>query len=147
MSLILNIISECNFCFFSQVEDGLSYMHLMNWCQEMSYEEVDLAIPKFGLQKYLDAIHYIDLPCLSDPEQADFSGAITTKGVALTQICHYTYIEINEEGGEVEEAQFFPKTKDLRDLVSFLVDHPFIFYILDKLSSSIIGLGRYCKPE
>lgn len=119
---------------------------MLSWSHEMKSEEVAVSIPKFSIEKGFEAIHSINLPRLSDPEQADFSGATTTKHVALTHLFHHTLVEIDEDGEEEEEAPFFPKTKDLLEPVRFEADHPFFFYILEKIFGLPIAMGRISKP-
>ncbi|XP_060134223.1 serpin B3-like [Zootoca vivipara] len=148
LTFVLLLPVDCNAEALEQLEDGLSHEHLLDLSCHLKAIEVDVAIPKFSSEKSIEANEYLNLPDLSDHEKADFSGATTTEGVALTQLVHDAAIEIDEEGGEEPEA--VPCTKDRRprrEPVEFLADHPFLYFIRHNCTQSIIALGRFAKPE
>lgn len=131
-----------------QLEDGLSYDQLLNWSCILKPEEVEVVIPKFSLEKSVEVNAYLDLSPLTDPEKADLSGATITEGVALTQLVHDTFIEIDEEGGEEAEAPACPKDRRPRqEPKAFLANHPFLYFVLHKCTQSLIAFGKFARPE
>uniref|UniRef100_A0ACB8FCL2 Uncharacterized protein n=1 Tax=Sphaerodactylus townsendi TaxID=933632 RepID=A0ACB8FCL2_9SAUR len=131
-----------------QLENALTYEDLLDWSYDLKPEEVELAIPKFSLEKTVEADKYLDLSLLNDSEKADFSGATTTHGVALSQLVHDTFFEVDEEGGEApatKEAQVSRRQR--RGPVPFIADHPFLFYVRQNCTKSILLFGRFLKPE
>nr|XP_056710973.1 serpin B6-like [Euleptes europaea] len=131
-----------------QLEDALTHEDLLDWSYDLKSEEVDVAIPKFSMEKTAEADKYLNLSLLNDSGKADFSGATTTHGVALSQLVHDTFFEIDEEGGEApatKEAQ--ASRRQRRGPVSFIADHPFLYYVRHNCTKSILIFGRFCKPE
>nr|XP_020642321.1 leukocyte elastase inhibitor-like [Pogona vitticeps] len=148
MSFFVLLPTDCSPEALQQLEDSLTHEHLLNWSCQLKPAEVDVFIPKFSLEKSLYSIECLDLPNLQDPEKADFSQATTTEGVALTQLVHDTFIEIDEEGGEEPEARRCPRDRrPRREAVEVVADHPFLYFILHNCTQSILALGRFAKPE
>ncbi|XP_078249205.1 leukocyte elastase inhibitor-like [Pogona vitticeps] len=148
MSFFVLLPTDCSPEALQQLEDSLTHEHLLNWSCQLKPAEVDVFIPKFSLEKSLCAIEYLDLPNLQDPEKADFSRATTTEKVALTQLAHDTFIEIDEEGGEEAQPQRCSKDRrPRREAVEVVADHPFLYFILHNCTQSILALGRFAKPE
>uniref|UniRef100_A0ABM5GDC8 Leukocyte elastase inhibitor-like n=1 Tax=Pogona vitticeps TaxID=103695 RepID=A0ABM5GDC8_9SAUR len=148
MSFFVLLPTDCSPEALQQLEDSLTHEHLLNWSCQLKPAEVDVFIPKFSLEKSLYAIECLDLPNLQDPEKADFSRATTTEKVALTQLAHDTFIEIDEEGGEEAQPQCCPKDRcPRREAVEVVADHPFLYFIQHNCTQSILALGRFAKPE
>ncbi|XP_054841818.1 glutamic acid-rich protein-like [Eublepharis macularius] len=131
-----------------QLEDALTHEDLLDWSNDLKLEVVEVAIPKFSMEKTIEADKYLNLSNLNDAGKADFSGATTTHGVALSQLVHDTFFEIDEEGGEE------PATKDPQvsrrqrcGPVPFIADHPFLYYVRHNCTKSILVFGRFSKPE
>ncbi|KAJ7338468.1 hypothetical protein JRQ81_012344 [Phrynocephalus forsythii] len=146
LSLFVLLPTDCSPEALQQLEDSLTHEHLLDWSCQLKPEEVDVFIPKFSLERGVHVIEYVDLPDLQDPEKADFSQATPTEGVALTQLVHDTFIEIDEEGGEEPEAPRCTKGRR-RESVEFLANHPFLYFIRHNCTQSIIALGRFARPE
>ncbi|KAJ7338470.1 hypothetical protein JRQ81_012348 [Phrynocephalus forsythii] len=148
LSLFVLLPTDCSHGALQELEDSLTHEHLLDWSGQLKPEEVEVFIPKFSLEKSLYAIEYVDLPDLQDPEKADFSQATTTEKVALTQLVHDTFIEIDEEGGEEVQPPRRPRDRrPHRKAVEVVADHPFLYYILHKPTQSVIALGKFAKPE
>nr|XP_056710834.1 leukocyte elastase inhibitor-like [Euleptes europaea] len=123
-----------------QLEDALSHVELLDWSHYLEPEDVEVAIPKFRMEKTAEADKYLNVSQINDAEKADFSGAMAVHGVALSQLVHDTLFEVDEEGGKE------PATKKAQ-YQHFVADHPFLFYVLHKFTHSIIIFGRFSKPE
>uniref|UniRef100_A0A670IAN4 Serpin domain-containing protein n=1 Tax=Podarcis muralis TaxID=64176 RepID=A0A670IAN4_PODMU len=148
LSLFILLPRDCDPESLHQLEDGLSYDQLLNWSCILKPEEVEVVIPKFSLEKSVEVNAYLDLSPLTDPEKADLSGATITEGVALTQLVHDTFIEIDEEGGEEAEAPACPKDRRPRqEPKAFLANHPFLYFVLHKCTQSLIAFGKFARPE
>ncbi|XP_062986360.1 leukocyte elastase inhibitor-like [Elgaria multicarinata webbii] len=128
-----------------RLEDELSDL-LLDWSCILKLEETEVVIPKFSLEKSLEVNAYLDLSTLTDPQNPNFSKATTTEGVALTQLVHDMFIEIDEEG--CKKAPPCPRDKhQCRKPLKFIAIHPFIFYVLHKVTQTLIALGKFTKPE
>uniref|UniRef100_A0A8D2JE31 Serpin domain-containing protein n=1 Tax=Varanus komodoensis TaxID=61221 RepID=A0A8D2JE31_VARKO len=130
-----------------QLEDELDDL-LLDWSCILKLKEVEVLIPKFSIEKCLDANAYLDMSALTDPQKANFSRATTTTGVALSQLVHHTVIEIDEEGGEEPEAPTcHHDTYPCQEPKPFVANHPFVYYVLHKATQSLVALGKFIKPE
>ena len=78
---------------------------------------------------------------------ADFSGMDGTRNLYVGFVKQKVAVEVNEEGSEAAAATgmgmmlmsaFRPP--------QFIVDHPFIFYIRDKLTGMLLFQGRVANP-
>ncbi|XP_077207287.1 serpin B4-like [Paroedura picta] len=131
---------------FLQLEDALSHIELLDWSRYVKPEDVEVAIPKFSMEKTTGIEEYLHLSQISDSEKADFSGAITSRGVALSQLVHDTFFEVDEEGVE-EPSEMEDQGPKHQGSMHFVADHPFLFYVLHKSTKSIIVFGRFSTPE
>nr|XP_016851212.1 PREDICTED: serpin B3 [Anolis carolinensis] len=147
LSLYILLPLDCSQEALEQLEEALTHEHLLEWSCHLKPEEVDVFIPKFSLEKSLYLHEYLGLHDLSDPEKADFSRATCTEGAALTQFVHDTFIEIDEEGGEEAEAPRCRDRRQHREVLEFVANHPFLYFIHHNCTQSLIALGRFAKPE
>lgn len=77
---------------------------------------------------------------------ADFSG-ITKKSLSLGTVVHKTFIEIDEDQTEAVAATAATiRITGLPRYKIFKADHPFVFFIVDNKSKSILFMGRYVQP-
>jgi serpin B len=80
-----------------------------------------------------------------DRSKADFSGMTGRRGLFIGMVMHEAIVEVNEEGTEAAAATAV-KTKGGRPPVPFIADHPFLFLIRDRLTGSVLFLGRVVDP-
>jgi serpin B len=78
------------------------------------------------------------------PGSADFSGMDGTHRLSIQNIFQKTYIQVDEEGTEASAVNMtiFETINAPLGNVSMVVDHPFIFFIRDTQSGTILFLGR-----
>ena len=88
------------------------------------------------------------MPDAFDPELADFSAMVGQKELYISAVIHKAFLEVNEEGSEAAAA-----TGVVVGVYSiaptppiFKADHPFVFFIRDNKSQSILFLGRVLNP-
>jgi serpin B len=83
--------------------------------------------------------------------KADFSGMDGTKSLYISAVFHKAWGEVNEEGTEAAAATAVMITrsaviKQPPPPPIFRADHPFIFFIRDTRSGSVLFLGRLVDP-
>ena len=79
--------------------------------------------------------------------KADFSGITKEKPFWLGELIHKTWIEIDEEKTEAAAATLTLMIRGLPPLTKvFKADHPFMFFIIDNSTRTILFMGRYVKP-
>ena len=85
----------------------------------------------------------------SDRGHADFSGMDGTKDLYVEKVKQKVVVEVNEEGSEAVAATalgFVLVSATFIPTQMFIVDHPFIFYIRDKLTGMLLFQGRVANP-
>jgi serpin B len=118
---------------------------------------VDLGLPRFKTEFKADlkgAFQQQGMSLAFSRDQADFSGMTgqpVAKGrLAIGQITHAAVIDVQEDGTEAAAATavvMVPMSAPPRREVAFLVDRPFLFYLVDDLSGAILFQGRIIDPR
>lgn len=138
----------------AKLEKQLSIENLQGWLAKLdarSAEELYLYLPKFKLETGYDLVPPCTKLGMKDAfalSKADFSGMGWRKGsLYISQIKHKAVVEVNEEGTEAAAATAVEMaTKSFRIDTEFRADHPFFFLIRDRLSGSILFMGRMVDP-
>nr|CAH0103783.1 unnamed protein product [Daphnia galeata] len=113
---------------------------------------VDVGIPKFRMEQTLslrNVLVKMGLTDMFDSLSADFSGFSGVPGLKFDAATHKAFIEVNEEGSEAAAATALVAFRMARPLngVKFICNHPFMFFIYDNLSESILFMGVYRNPK
>uniref|UniRef100_A0A3P9NRG6 Serpin B6 n=1 Tax=Poecilia reticulata TaxID=8081 RepID=A0A3P9NRG6_POERE len=131
-----------------QLEDLLTAETFMEWTHphEMERGEIVVKLPRFKLEEKYDlnkVLSSMGMVDAFDETKCDFSGMSSNKGLFLSQVSHKAFVEVNEEGTEAAAA-----TGNLvADSVSFFTaDHPFLFFIRNRITKTILFAGRFCSP-
>lgn len=108
-------------------------------------KRVDLKLPKFTLETEYEMVQTLQKLGLTSVfgENADLSGVTGTNALAVSDVMHKAVVEVNEEGTVAAAATAIrSRMKSFVRTVNFHVDHPFLFYIRDKLTSAIWFIGE-----
>lgn len=101
----------------------------------------------YGLNKNLQSM---GMP-LAFSGEADFSGMDGMKDLAISDVVHKAYIDVNEEGTEAAAATGAVMTLsmglDVNPVPVFRADHPFVFFIVDNDTGNILFMGRVSDPN
>jgi len=118
--------------------------------QQMYEVPVQVALPKFQMNGVIEAkkvLIALNITHLFDSEHADLSG-ISELILYVSDVFHKTFIDVNEKGTEVAAATVaLFESRSLVPLQSFVADHPFMFFLLDRVSRSVIFSGRLSNPS
>jgi serpin B len=113
--------------------------------------KVKLSLPKFKI----NAGYELNKP-LSElgmksafGKNADFSGITDVEELYISNVIHKSFVEVNEEGTEAAAATgvVMRKTTAIMKKEVFEADHPFIFFIKDNKTGSILFMGRVMNPK
>ncbi|XP_049620974.1 serpin B6-like isoform X2 [Suncus etruscus] len=134
------------------VESVLTYEKFKEWTQmDMMYDdEVEVLLPRFKLEENYDlepVLGKLGMTLAFDQAAADFSGMSSQQDLCLSKVVHKAFVEVNEEGTEAAAAT--GATVELRCLQipsRFCADHPFLFFIQDSQTQSILFCGRFSSP-
>merc|ERR1712227_1056139 len=108
-------------------------------------------MPKFKISQEAELSENLKNMGMSDMFEAgtaDFSGIDGTKNLYVAFVKQKVFIEVNEEGSEAAAASGMGMMMRSMPLPpeEFTVDHPFIFFIRDKLTGMLLFQGRISDP-
>ena len=108
----------------------------------------------FRLEKVLAAMGMADA---FSPRKADFSGMTGKRaieyGLYITSVIHKAFVEVNEKGTEAAAVTAVVMAAPTSAPVTvpftptFKADRPFLFLIRDRVTGSILFLGRVTNPK
>lgn len=136
-------------------EKGLTAAKLTEWTNtlgKLRERDVEVFLPKFKMTSEFSLKTALSALGMSDAftASADFSGMSTKEKLAIQDVVHKAFVEVNEEGTEAAAA-----TGVVVGVLSavvdpdpvFRADHPFFFAIRDNRNGSILFAGRLVHPE
>jgi serpin B len=135
------------------LEKQLNPANLKRWSSNLHKQKVNVVFPKFkmtwkfSLEKTLAAM---GMPDAFDMNKADFSGMDGRDWLYIGAVIHKAFVEVNEEGTEAAAATAVVmriKMAAPTPVPTFRADHPFIFFIRDNTTGTILFLGRLMNPN
>jgi serpin B len=84
-------------------------------------------------------------------DQADFSGIVPQRGLAISEVVHKAFVDVSERGTEAAAAtgigMHATAVRMPEQAVVFRADHSFLFLIRDKRTEAVLFIGRLMNPE
>lgn len=134
------------------VLDALTTEHLTIWSNDAKRTNLQLELPSFKIQwgKSLnDCFKKMGMEKAFSGD-ADFSGMTDSERLNVSDICQFTYMNVDEDGTEaaaVTVVSFGLTSVRPEEVHPFIVDHPFLIFIRDKKSGAILFAGKIGNPE
>lgn len=136
---------------FQAVETGLKAAEVQKLIDRMEAAEVNLYLPRFRFESSFSLKEALERLGMKEAfsSEADFSGMNGGFDLAIREILHKAFVAADEEGTEAAAATVVMMVgKSMPLLVTEMkVDRPFIFFIRDTATGSIIFLGRVLDPR
>ncbi len=134
----------------AQVEESLDVKNLDNWRKNLQETEVEVFLPRFELSfpfRLDDTLKSMGMENAFSTK-ADFSGMDGTRELYLGAVLHKAFVAVNEQGTEAAAATaVVMQTKALAiSPIIFRADHPFVFFIRENSTGSILFIGRVVDP-
>ena len=111
-------------------------------------QEVVIYLPKFSFESeyHLESIlPKMGMPDAFNPSRADFSGM--SAGLSISQVVHKAVIEVNERGSEAAAVtSVVAVVTSKREQNVFNANRPFLIFICDKQTNSILFMGSVVDP-
>ena len=119
--------------------------------QHQRKTKVRVKMPKFKMSSAADlsdSLQTMGMVKMFDATVADFSGIDGTRTLFVDFVKQEVAIEVNEEGSEAAAATGMGMMMRSMPLPpeQFTADHPFLFYIRDKLTGMLLFEGRIANP-
>jgi serpin B len=129
-------------------ESSLTEEKLKAYQTKMEKTKLDaIALPKFKIRtNYFLNENLIDLGMpTAFSERADFSKITGKKDFSISTVIHQAFVEVDEKGTEAAATTAVIIFDSMGKI--FRADHPFLFYILDKETGTILFFGRVVDPR
>lgn len=134
------------------LESKLAPETLDEWTSSLKRQHVNVFFPKFttaqnlNLKETLHELGMVD----AFTDDADFSGMEPKKELSITDALHKAFIDVDEKGTEAAAATAvvmgITSVMPPEVVPEFRADHPFLFFIRDNQTGSILFMGRLTQP-
>jgi len=136
----------------AELEKNLTARSLSEWLRQLKPETVTVSLPRFTITADLqlrDLLAQLGMPMAFQRGKADFSGLCSSEQpFALDNVTQYVRIMVDEAGTEAHAATAIRAGRGLGnpDTREFKADHPFLFFLRDLRTGTIVVLGRLAEP-
>jgi serine protease inhibitor len=131
------------------LERSVARADLPKLLQGLQARYVQVTIPRFRIESALDlnkALSDLGMPSAFS-EKADFSGMSAQRDLYLQAVRHTTFVDVDELGTEAAATTTEVVSARRKPDVEFLADRPFLFFIRDNLTNTILFFGRVVNPK
>jgi serpin B len=133
------------------VEASLTSAQLSNWLGALGGDTlVQVTFPKFEIRSRFALNQTLSNLGMPDAFQsnADFSGMDGQQDLYLASVLQQAWIQVDEDGAEAAAATGESiSAKAVVEATSFVADHPFLFFLRDISSGSVLFMGRVLDPS
>jgi serpin B len=130
------------------LEASLTPEKLSGWIGALAGQKITVSVPRFRMTSEFDLARILaelGMPSAFNCGEADLSAMTAANDWCLAAVRHKAFVEVNEEGTEAAAATGI-SVGVVSLPPSFTADHPFIFLIRDKVTGSLLFLGRVVDP-
>jgi len=137
------------------INDVISQLTQANWntwSQQFSETDIQLQLPRFKYEYKEENMKPI-LTALgmgvAFTDNADFARINPNADLSISRVLHNTFIETNEEGSEaaaVTLVEMVETTAGPDQPYYFTVDRPFVYFISEKSTGTILFIGTVMNP-
>jgi len=133
----------------SQLVNALTLDQWNGWIESLNTEENELLMPKFTLTNDLGlipALSGLGMGIAFSDRDADFTRIHTPSELAINEVKHKSYVDVNEEGtvaAAVTEVGIGTTSVGSGPVV---VDRPFLFALRENLSGTLLFIGVIRQP-
>ncbi len=137
---------------FLDFEKSLSIEAINSLIAKLDTTELYVALPKFRFTSssisLVKALKSLGMKDAFSPGIADFSGIDGSKSLFISEVLHKAFISVDEKGTEAAAATavIVSRTSINPEENVFVVDRPFIFVIRDRVTGTILFMGRILNP-
>jgi serpin B len=119
--------------------------------EALSRQQVALTMPKFEFESQFSLGEALQALGMTDAfsEAADFSGMTGQRGLFIGAVIHKAFVAVDEAGTEAAAATAVVMLESAMPLepVEVRVDRPFVFFIRDIETGTVLFVGRVLDPS
>lgn len=134
----------------SDFEASLDAAKIDDITSALGEHSVDVTMPRFkfdGSFSLSKALSQLGMEIAFTPA-ADFSGISTKSALLIQEVIHKSFVSVNEAGTEAAAATaVLLGDTAAPEPATMTLDHPFIFFIRDNATKSILFVGRVADPS
>lgn len=135
---------------FSSFETSFDASKLTRIVESLQPAALDLAMPKFQLTdraQLNSVLQALGMTDAFDDTKADFSGITNPTQLHVAQVVHQATITVDEDGTEAAAATGVSMSDSAAHLSQRVdLDRPFLYFIRDTKTGSILFMGRVTDP-
>ncbi len=141
------------------VEQSLDAAKLTAWTRALAEQEVVVWLPRFVIDPpaamaLKEPLVALGMARAFDSARADFTGIANPPRpedrLNLGEVFHKAFVKVDEKGTEAAAATavVMPRGAAMRPPAAELkVDHPFLFFIVDRPTGLVLFMGRVTEPK
>ena len=134
---------------YEAFEGALTTEQLSGILDDLSPEQMALTLPKFSFTSEFnlnDALKALGMG-IAFTGDADLSGMDGTRDLFISDVVHQAFVAVDEEGTEAAAATGVVVGRTSMPTLEVRVDRPFIFAIRDRVTGSLLFVGRVLDPS
>ncbi|XP_058412593.1 plasminogen activator inhibitor 2 [Diceros bicornis minor] len=134
------------------LEGEITYDKLNKWTSKdtMAEDDVEVYVPQFKLEERYELKSILRSMGMDDAfnkGQANFSGMSERNDLFLSEVFHQATVDVNQEGTEAAAGTgAIMSGRTGHGGPQFVADHPFLFFIMHKITKNILFFGRFASP-
>lgn len=141
---------------FEKFEQSLTSKEVNQIVKDLYQQKVKLFMPKFSFSSpsfsLSETFKAMGMPDAFDPKKANFSKITGNRGLAIYDVIHKAFIDVDEKGTEAAAATAVhfgvTATPGLRPkIIRMTINRPFVFFIHDVETGTILFAGRVLNPK
>lgn len=130
------------------VEEEFNVKTILQAARGMQKNVIELSIPVFDISELIALREPLEEIGLNDLflETANFTKILPKGGIS--KFFHVSPFSVSEAGIETSElpAKSMPIKKKSKDTIQFIFNRPFLFFVIDKGTGTILLMGRISEP-
>lgn len=133
------------------VISSLTTTNINSWISKLSETKKTVYLPKFEFKfdkSLISNLQDLGMVDAFNPLKSNLSGISEAAQLYISEVMHKSYIKVDEKGTEAAAVTGITVgvTSIGPDLAVFRADHPFVFLIREKDTSSILFMGKVVDP-
>ncbi|MBN1952781.1 MAG: serpin family protein [Bacteroidales bacterium] len=120
------------------------------WTSSFAKTEISLGLPKFKFEyekELKEILGLMGMGIAFEAGLADFTGINPDGNLFISKVKHKTFVDVNEEGTEAAAVTVVGVDLTSAPGTYMYVDRPFLFVIREKITNTLVFMGRVAEPE